>query len=342
VSAPPDAEPLLSVRDLAVAFAGPSGVVRAVDGVSFDVPRGGAVALVGESGSGKSVTAFSIQRVLPEPQGRVVAGSIRFEGRELLTLPEREMRRVRGGRIGLVFQEPMTSLHPIYTVGAQIAEAIRLHQPVSRGEAKARAIELLRSVGVGSPEERFGSYAHELSGGLRQRVMIAIAIACRPALLVADEPTTALDRVTEAQILATIAALREATGMSLLLVSHDLVTVGELCDDVVVMYAGQVVERGRAAEVLSAPRHPYTRALIESVPPARAPGRKRGAPGPRLPTLEGGPVDLAALPAGCRFAPRCPAVVDRCRRDTPELLPAGGEGAAVRCFVAQGLEGGAP
>jgi oligopeptide/dipeptide ABC transporter ATP-binding protein len=327
-------EPLLSIRDLSVSFAAEGGRLLAVDRVSFDVPRGRAVALVGESGCGKSVTAGAILRLLPEPPARLDGGQIRFDGQDLLALPERAMRAVRGGRIGMVFQEPMTSLNPVYTVGYQIAEAIRLHRDVSRREARRLAIEGLAKVGLPEPARRVDSYPHELSGGMRQRVLIAIALACSPALLIADEPTTALDATVQAQILELIASRRREEGMSLLLIAHDLALVGEVADEIVVLYAGVVVERGPARAVLGSPAHPYTRALLQSLPPRLH--RVRGQPGRKLPTIEGSLPDLRRPPPGCRFHDRCPEVVDRCRTEAPALLAAGD--ALSRCHLVDARE----
>ena len=329
MSAAIEAGPVLSVRGLSVSFATDGGVLRALDQVSFDVPRGRTVALVGESGSGKSVTAFSILRLIASPPGKIEGGQIVLEGTDLSTLSEREMRRVRGARAAIVFQEPMTSLNPVYTVGAQVAEAVRLHRPVSRGAAKKRAEEVLAKVGLARPAELFHTYPHELSGGMRQRVMIAMALACDPALLIADEPTTALDMMTQAQILALLGDLRRELGMSLLLVAHDFAVVSELADEIVVMYAGQVVEAGPASEILATPRHPYTRALIRRGPPADAPARAKTTR--RLPTIDGAPPDLRETPVGCRFAPRCPDAFDRCRVVAPDPVRAGA--ARVRCFL---------
>jgi oligopeptide/dipeptide ABC transporter ATP-binding protein len=327
-------EPLLSIRDLSVSFAAEGGRLLAVDRVSFDVPKGRAVALVGESGCGKSVTAAAVMRLLPEPPARLDGGQIRFDGQDLLTLPERAMRAVRGGRIGMVFQEPMTSLNPVYTVGYQIAEAIRLHRDVSRREARRLAIEGLAKVGLPEPARRVDSYPHELSGGMRQRVLIAIALACSPALLIADEPTTALDATVQAQILELIASRRREEGMSLLLIAHDLALVGEVADEIVVLYAGVVVERGPARAVLGSPAHPYTRALLQSLPPRLH--RVRGQPGRKLPTIEGSLPDLRRPPPGCRFHDRCPEVVDRCRTEAPALLAAGD--ALSRCHLVDARE----
>jgi oligopeptide/dipeptide ABC transporter ATP-binding protein len=322
---------LCTVTDLSVSFATEGGVLHAVDGVSFEIPRGGTVALVGESGCGKSVTAHALLRLLPAPPARVESGSVVFEGRDLLQLPERELYRVRGGRVGMIFQEPMTSLNPVYTAGAQVAEAVRLHSDLSRRAAWDKAVEALGHVGLPSPEEIAKRYPHELSGGMRQRVMIAMATVNAPALLVADEPTTALDTTTQAQILDLFARLQAETGTALLLISHDLVLVGDLADEVVVLYAGQVVERGTAAALLAAPRHPYTRALLRSVPPFGVSRRRRTEQKRRLPTIEGSLPDLRSTPPGCRFEPRCPERFARCATERPPLYAAGA--GSARCFL---------
>jgi peptide/nickel transport system ATP-binding protein len=335
----------LSIRDLSISFATDGGALRAVDHVSFDVPAGGTVALVGESGCGKSATAQAILRILPTPPASIDGGEILLGERDLLKLPERAMREIRGGRVGMVFQEPMTSLNPVYTAGFQIMEAIRLHRKVSRGEARRQAIEALGRVGFPEPARHVDSYPHELSGGMRQRVLIAMALSCRPGLLIADEPTTALDATVQAQILDLLQRLREEDGMSLLLVAHDLALVGEIADEIVVLYAGWVVERGPARAVLAAPAHPYTRALLASVPPRTH--RTRGVKRAPLPTIEGTLPDLRSPPRGCRFQDRCPEVMERCRVETPELYPVTmgetpkppaqpvGDGAVARCFLVE-------
>ncbi|WP_438034018.1 ABC transporter ATP-binding protein [Sorangium sp. So ce204] len=338
---PEEAPPptLLRVSDLRVSFAADGRVTRALDRVSFTVPRGRTVALVGESGCGKTVTALSILRLLPAPYASIDGGSIELDGQDLLALSEREMRAVRGGKIGMIFQEPMTSLNPVYTVSAQIAEAIRLHRPMSRGDARLYAVNLLRKVGFPEPEVRANSYPHELSGGMRQRVMIAMALAPEPSLLIADEPTTALDTTTQAQILDLLERLKAETSMSLLLIAHDLAVVGELADEIVVLYAGVVVEQGPARDVLAAPSHPYTRALLRSIP-ARGlrPHRVRGERSLRLPTIPGALPDLRDPPRGCRFQDRCDAVFDRCRAEAPDLyaVPPGAGHHAARCFLLTG------
>ena len=333
--------PLLRVRDLAVSFATYGGVLQALDGVSFDVDTGHVVALVGESGCGKSATAHSILRLLASPPARLDRGEIRFEGRDLLHLSDREMRAVRGARIGMVFQDPMTALNPVYTVGFHLIEAIRLHRKVSRAEARKQAIAGLERVGFPDPATRIDSYPHELSGGMRQRVLIAIALACSPALLIADEPTTALDATIQAQILELLRKLREELGMSLLLIAHDLGVVASIADEVVVLYAGVVVERGPTASLLKSPAHPYTQALLRSIPPEGAQAfRVHGKKGRKLPTIEGTLPDLRSPPPGCRFQARCPDVLDRCKTDAVPLTDRQG-GGAVRCFLAEAASRGA-
>jgi oligopeptide/dipeptide ABC transporter ATP-binding protein len=329
--------PLLRVRDLVTSFRTEAGVLRAVDEVSFEVPEGATIGIVGESGSGKSVTALSILRLIPHPQGAIERGTIELRGKDILRLTEREMQEVRGNEISMIFQEPMTSLNPVYTVGAQIVEAIRLHQKKSRREARERAIEMLRLVGIPAPETNVDAYPHELSGGMRQRVMIAMALACEPSLLIADEPTTALDVTIQAQILELIAKLRDKLGMSIVLITHDLGVVSEVASHVVVMYAGRVVESAPVRALFDHPRHPYSRGLLRSLPsfeaPEKAAGPKRR---PRLPVIEGIVPDLLALPPGCRFADRCPMVIDACRDAEPRLLPVKGDGSHLaRCIRAE-------
>jgi oligopeptide/dipeptide ABC transporter ATP-binding protein len=316
------ASALLSVRGLVTSFRTDRGIVRAVDGVSFTVPERGTTAIVGESGSGKSVTSLSILRLIPSPPGRIEAGEVSFGGRDLLKLSEREMRKVRGNEISMIFQEPMTSLNPVYTVGDQIVEAIRIHQKRSKSDAWARAVEMLRLVGIPSPESRVKSYPHELSGGMRQRVMIAMALACEPKLLIADEPTTALDVTIQAQVLELLRKLQRLLGMSVVLITHDLGVVAEFADEVVVMYAGRVVETGKVAEVFRAPRHPYTQGLLKSIPPLGTSADPATRPR-RLPTIEGMVPDLRELPNGCRFQDRCGYVIDKCRSEEPELVTLG-------------------
>jgi oligopeptide/dipeptide ABC transporter ATP-binding protein len=331
------AAPLLSVRALSVSFTGDGPPLRAVDRVSFDVPAGGAVALVGESASGKSTTVQTVLRLLPAPPARIEGGEILLDGRDLLQLPEPALRKVRGGQVGMVFQDPATSLNPVYTVGFQIVEAIRLHRDVSAREARRLAIEGLRRVGLPAPASNVDRYPHELSGGMRQRVLIAMALAAGPRLLIADEPTSALDAAVQAQVLDLLRRLREEDGMSLLLVAHDLALVADVADDIVVLYAGVVVERGSARAVLGAPAHPYTRALLASVPPRVH--RTRGQRRVRLPTIEGAPPDLTQPPPGCRFQDRCPEAMDRCRVEEPPVVLAAG-GTEARCFVVAAAQEG--
>ena len=326
--------PLLTVRDLVIRFHG-EGVapVRAVDGVSFEVEPAECVGLVGESGCGKSVTALSTMRLLPSPPAEIAEGEVVLDGKNLLAIPERQMRAVRGKELAMVFQEPMTSLNPVYTVGAQIIEAIRLHEPVSRSEARARAQELLAQVGIPSPATNLNAYPHQLSGGMRQRVMIAMALSCKPKVLLADEPTTALDVTIQAQILDLLDALRAQLGMGVVLITHDLAIVAQYTQRVVVMYAGRVVERGPTREVFAQPLHPYTRGLLRSLP-----GRTKVAPRAPLPTIEGMVPDLRNLPPGCPFSDRCEHVIDACREAVPPLEPR--EERAVRCVRAKEIAEG--
>ena len=330
------AGPLLSVEDLTTCFRTERGEVTALDRVSFTVPSGGALGLVGESGSGKSVTALSIARLLHDPPARIAGGKVVFEGRDLLGLDEPAMCEVRGDRLSMIFQEPMTSLNPVVRVGDQVGEPLVLHRGLSRKEARARAVELFKQVGIADPERRVLSYPHELSGGMRQRVMIAMAIACGPRLVIADEPTTALDVTIQAQILALLTELRQATGSALLLITHDLGVVAETCDEVVVMYAGQVVEHAPVRALFAAPRHPYTAGLLRSIPPFDV-GGADVAPGP-LTEIPGVVPRLSELPSGCRFSTRCERVQPRCQKEAPPLVPSArlvagdAEDRLVRCF----------
>ncbi|MBA3235130.1 MAG: ABC transporter ATP-binding protein [Chloroflexi bacterium] len=305
--------PLVQIRELSTWFHTRSGVARAVDGVSFDIGSGRTVGLIGESGCGKSVTAMSITGLI-DPPGRIEPGSsIRFDGRELVGAGEAKLRAIRGDEIGMVFQEPMSSLNPVYTVGTQIAEAVLAHQDVSRKMAMDRAVEMLGLVQITEPQRRVNDFPHELSGGMRQRVMIAIALACEPRLLIADEPTTALDVTIQAQIIALLAELRERLDMSMLLITHDLGVVSQIADHVVVMYAGRVVEQGATADILAHPQHPYTEALLSSIPGVAT---ERGQP---LPVIRGAVPSPYDWPVGCRFAPRCTYVFDRCVVEEPGL-----------------------
>jgi peptide/nickel transport system ATP-binding protein len=325
------ASPLLEVEGLGVSLVTDGGRLEAVRDVSLRVDHRSVVALVGESGSGKTITAHAILRILP-PGAHIERGTIRLDGQDLVTASERELVKVRGGRVGMVFQEPMTSLNPVYTVGAQIVEAIRLHHDVSRGEARRRGIEWLAKVGMPEPERRFGSYPHELSGGMRQRVLIAMALAPGPRLLIADEPTTALDRSVEAQILALVDDLVREDERSMLFISHDFALVSQTADRILVMYAGQIVEEGGAGDVLTSPQHPYTQALIEGAHDLLAPVyRERGKKRRPLPVIEGTAPDLRRPTEGCRFAPRCPKRMGHCERTAPPLYTRGA--ISVRCFL---------
>ena len=329
---PPEPSPLLRVRDLKTYFVTEqgSGTARAVDGVSFDVRPGETLGIVGESGCGKTVTSLSILRLIPEPPGHIRPGSfIEFEGRNILTLEPKELRAVGGNQIAMIFQEPMTSLNPVFTVGDQIAEAAIVHQHLSRAAARRRAIEMLQLVGIPDPEERVDHYPHQMSGGMRQRVMIAMALVCHPKLLIADEPTTALDVTIQAQILELLERLQAELGMAVMLITHDLGVVAGTADRVVVMYAGQVVEQASTVELFARPLHPYTEGLLASVPrlDASQQDRARG----RLHSIPGQVPAATAWPDGCRFHPRCPYAWDRCRAEEPPLLESGAH--TARCWL---------
>jgi oligopeptide/dipeptide ABC transporter ATP-binding protein len=308
----PQGYPLLRVQDLATEFKSGPGRFRAVDEVSFTLGKGRTLGMVGESGCGKSVTALSIMGLVPDPPGKIIGGSIRFEGQELVGLAPERYQALRGNRMGMIFQEPMTSLNPAFTIGDQISEAILRHEQVSPAEAKARTIELLRRVRIPGPEKRFDDYPHKLSGGMRQRAMIAMALSCSPDLLIADEPTTALDVTIQAQILELLAELRGQSGMAIMLITHDLGVVAEMADEVVVMYAGRIVERAPAAALFAEPQHPYTIGLMGSVP-------RLDIDQERLAAIEGQVPNPAALPAGCRFRARCPFAIARCAEIDPPL-----------------------
>jgi peptide/nickel transport system ATP-binding protein len=316
------------VQELVTQFSTPHGVVTALDRVSLSVQPGTALGLVGESGSGKSVTALSIARLFHGTAANIASGRVLFEGRDLLTLTEREMCTVRGDRLTMIFQEPMTSLNPVMRVGDQVGEPLVLHRGLSRREARAQAVELFKKVGIADPERRVLAYPHELSGGMRQRVMIAMAIACGPRLLIADEPTTALDVTIQAQILELLSELRRTTGAALLLITHDLGVVAETCDEVAVMYAGQVVERAPARAAFGSPRHPYTLGLLRSIPPFVIDDEEATAP---LTEIPGMVPRLHELPTHCRFADRCDRVQARCRTEMPALAEIEPD-RLVRCF----------
>jgi len=319
---------LLEVIDLKTHFQTREGLVRAVDGVSFYLDRGELLGLVGESGCGKSITALSIMRLVAPP-GKIVTGEILFDGRDLLKLSNREMRDVRGDDIAMIFQDPMTSLNPVFTVGEQIAEALRLHRKLSRTDARKAAVEAMREVSIPDPELRVNDYPHQLSGGMRQRVMIAMALACDPKLLIADEPTTALDVTIQAQILELLDHLRQTRELAVLLITHDLGVVAEVADRVAVMYTGKIVEESPVDELFARPKHPYTEGLLRSVPKLTA---KDVMKQERLQTIEGMVPRPNALPPGCHFEPRCPYAMPRCREGEIPLYPAG-EGVVVRCVL---------
>jgi len=316
---------ILSVRNLKTYFHTDVGVARAVDGVSFDIRPGETLALVGESGCGKSMTALSILRLVPSPPGEIVEGQIFFQGQDLLQLTEKEMRRVRGNKISMIFQEPMTSLNPVFRIGSQIANTIRLHKDISKEEARKQTIGLLERVGIPTPGERVDDYPHQMSGGMRQRVMIAMALACDPDLLIADEPTTALDVTIQAQILDLLRSLQEEQQMAMLLITHDLGIVAENAEDVAIMYAGQIIEQAPMDRVFEDPKHPYTLGLFKSLPKLSA-GRQH------LESIPGTVPNSARFPSGCRFHPRCRYAMDVCPKRVPLLEPVGEEH-RVACWL---------
>jgi peptide/nickel transport system ATP-binding protein len=328
-------ETVLDVKGLQTVFFTASGLFRAVNDVSFNVRRGETLAIVGESGCGKSVTALSIMRLVPDPPGRIVGGSVMLEGADLLGLDEDKMREIRGDRISMIFQEPMTSLNPVMRIGDQITEAVRLHRPMTRKEAWKQAVEMLRLVRIPVPERRALEYPHQLSGGMRQRAMIAMALACRPALLIADEPTTALDVTIQAQILQLILELQKELGMGLILITHDLGVVAQTAQRVIVMYAGKKVEEADVETLFANPKHPYTRGLMASIPAVLSLGAKAGT---RLVEIPGMVPSLTNLPKGCAFAPRCELAIARCREEYPPL-EAQGEDHLAACWRAAELVG---
>ncbi len=315
---------MLQVRNLRTSFFTDDGEIKAVDGVSFEAHAGKTLGLVGESGCGKSVACLSAMRLIPSPPGKIIGGEVIYKGRDLLKLTEAEMRSIRGNEISMVFQDPMTSLNPVFTVGNQIEEAIILHQKVGKKEARARAIEALRSVYIPSPETRIDDYPHQLSGGMRQRVMIAMALACNPQVLIADEPTTALDVTIQAQILDLLRDIQKKRGLALILITHDLGVVAAMADEVAVMYAGQVVEQGPVGDIFRKPKHPYTEGLMNSIPSITTRKRLEAIPG-IVPLL-------MDLPPGCRFRDRCKYATDLCARQNPELRATTEEARRTRCL----------
>ncbi len=321
---------LLTVQDLKTYFYTPNGVVKAVDGVTYDVQEGETMALVGESGCGKSVSALSIMRLVPTPPGRIVGGQILFQGENLLALDDDRMRQIRGKEIAMVFQEPMTSLNPVLTIGRQLTETLEVHLHMSKEAAKARAIEVLNLVGIPDAERRLSQYPHQFSGGMRQRVMIAMALSCDPKLILADEPTTALDVTIQAQILELLKDLSERFGVAIIIITHNLGVVARYADRVNVMYAGKVIERGTARVIYHNPRHPYTLGLLRSVPRFDQPRKAK------LDPIEGQPPDLADLPPGCSFKPRCRFAIERCAAEIPPLLAVDTEHLSA-CWVANDL-----
>lgn len=322
-------ETLLKVDTLSTWFYTDDGIVKAVNDVSFSLNKGHTLGIVGESGCGKSITSLSVMRLIDSPPGKIVGGKIVFKGEDLLAKSEEEMRRVRGKRIAMIFQEPMTSLNPVYTVGRQIEEALLIHESMTKKEAKRRALEMLRLVRIPLPEKRFNEYPHQLSGGMRQRVMIAIALACSPELLICDEPTTALDVTIQAQILALIDELKEKTGTSVIMITHDLGVISEIADEVLIMYAGEIVEYAPKAQLFQNPLHPYTQGLIACVP-------KLGRDSDRLQTIEGTVPSFDDMPAGCTFWPRCPFAESICKEKKPPLIDCGNR--TVRCHRYAGKE----
>jgi oligopeptide/dipeptide ABC transporter ATP-binding protein len=319
---------LLQIKGLKTHFFTDDGVSPAVDGVDYEVRKGETLGVVGESGCGKSVTALSIMRLIPEPPGKIIAGDILLEGQSLLALSKEEMRRIRGNKISMIFQEPMTSLNPVYTIGNQISEALRLHQGLNKKDAHDRSIEMLQLVGIPLPERRVNEYPHQLSGGMRQRAMIAMALSCNPSLLIADEPTTALDVTIQAQILDLMVSLKADLDTAIILITHDLGVVAESAARVVVMYAGKVVEEADVYNIFERPMHPYTAGLLESIPRINRSARKKT----RLKEIQGVVPIPSQLPAGCHFNPRCPKVMDVCRHETP-VLKEEKAGHRVRCWL---------
>jgi oligopeptide/dipeptide ABC transporter ATP-binding protein len=327
------AENLLNIENLRTYFRTEAGEAKAVDGVSFTIARGETLGLVGESGCGKSVTSLSIMRLIPDPPGKIVEGSIKYRDQDLVTLPDAEMQKVRGNDIAMIFQEPMTSLNPVYTCGFQIDEAVMLHQNLNATAARVKTVEMLQLVGIPDPEQRANEYPHQLSGGMRQRIMIAMALSCNPDVLIADEPTTALDVTIQAQILELLERLQQELGMAVLMITHDLGVIAEVADRVAVMYAGKIVESADVNRIFEHPRHPYTIGLLESIPKLHETKEK-------LSVIPGTVPDTTRFPEGCRFAPRCGRAEDVCRSDSPPLLAvedvSGEVEHEVACWFAEG------
>ncbi|MCE5193085.1 MAG: ABC transporter ATP-binding protein [Candidatus Cryosericum sp.] len=319
-------EVLVDIKNLRTFFYTEDGVVPAVDGIDLTIHQGEVVGLVGESGCGKSVTALSIMRLIPDPPGKIVGGEIFFHGEDLLKKSNEEMRLIRGDKISMIFQEPMTSLNPVYTIGDQISEAITLHQKINAVEAKKRTIEMLHLVGIPEPERRYSQYPHEMSGGMRQRVMIAMALSCNPDLLISDEATTALDVTIQAQILDLMRGLQKKLGMAILIITHNLAVVAEMADTINIAYAGKIVESATAREIFKSPRHPYTYGLLQSIP--KFTEKRTSEP---LPAIEGMVPSPYHMPKGCSFNPRCPFATEKCREEEPELVELA-PGHMVRCF----------
>lgn len=322
-NSPATSAPILEVRDLVTTFDTDSGTLTAVDGVSFQLHKGRTLGVVGESGCGKSVTAFSIMRLLPQPMGHIAGGQVLFEGRDLTKLPPEEMLKVRGNRMGMIFQEPMTALNPVHTIGRQLSEVFLLHRTKDKRAALRMSVDILDKVGIPSPEVRVGEYPHQLSGGMRQRVIIAMALACKPSVVIADEPTTALDVTIQAQILELMQGLQQEMGMAIMLITHDLGVIAEMCNDVVVMYAGRVAEAGPVEKIFASPSHPYTRGLLASIP------RLEDERKTTLATIEGMVPSLADMPVGCRFQNRCPYRTEICQQQPP--VEKVGPGHTVAC-----------
>ena len=323
-------EVILAVSDLVTAFDTEAGLIHAVEGVSFNVKKGHTLGLVGESGCGKSVTALSIMRLLPQPVGKLLGGQIRFQGQDIISLPAEEMHHIRGFGISMIFQEPMTALNPVHGIGDQIREVFQLHYPkMSNGEIWNQSIDMLKKVGIPEPVQRMDEYPHQISGGMRQRVMIAMALAGKPDILIADEPTTALDVTIQAQILDLMKELQQETGMAIIFITHDLGVIAEVCDDVLVMYAGTVAERASAVELFKNPRHPYTMGLLSSIP------RLEGLRKTHLNTIRGMVPSLYDLPDGCRFQNRCPYVMPGCQIEPPALRMVGDDDHVASCYLYQ-------